>query len=73
MKISMNFFLFFLCVLYAKEDIRMQPFSIYLPLGSHILFSGRLCMLAPSVCFWTPRTSLGHPDSFKTVHELKCM
>ena len=73
MIISMNFFLFFLCSSYAKEDIRMRPFSIYLPLGSHILFSGRLCMPAPSVCFWTPRLSLGHPGSFTSVHDLKCM
>ena len=43
------------------------------PVGSHIPFSGRLCMPAPSVCFWTPRLSLGHPGSFTSVHELKCM
>ena len=43
------------------------------PVGSHIPFSGRLCMPAPSVCFWTPRLSLGHPGSFKSAHDLKCM
>ena len=51
----------------------MLPLSIYLSVGSQVPFSGRLCMLAPSVCFWTPRLSLGHPGSFKSVHELKCM
>ena len=51
----------------------MRPFSICPPVGSHIPFSGRLCMPAPSVCFWTPRLSLGHPGSFMSVHELKCM
>merc|ERR1711963_992334 len=43
------------------------------PVGSHIPFSGRLCTPAPSVCFWTPRLSLGHPGSFTSVHDLKCM
>ena len=43
------------------------------PLGSHIPSSGRLCMLARSVCFWTPRLSLGHPGSFESAHVLKCM
>ena len=43
------------------------------PVGSHISFSGRLCMLALSICFWTPRLSLGHPGSFPSVYELKCM
>ena len=51
----------------------MRPFSICPPVGSHIPFSGRLCMPAPSVCFWTPRLSLGHPGSFKSAHDLKCM
>ena len=73
MIISMNFFLFFLCSSYAKEDIRMRPFSIYLPLGSHILFSGRLCMPAIYVCFRTPRLSFGHPGSLTSVHDLICM
>ena len=27
-------------------------------------------MLAPSVCLWTPRLSLGHPGSFKSVLDL---
>ena len=57
----------------AQEDVRMRPFSICPPVGSHIPFSGRLCMPAPSVCFWTPRLSLGHPGSFTSVHDLKCM
>ena len=43
------------------------------PVGSHIPFSRRLCMPAPSVCFWTPRLSLGHPGSFMSVHDLKYM
>ena len=73
MIISMNFSLFFLCSLYAMEDIRMRPFSIYPPLGSHILFLGRLCMPATSVCFRTPRLSLGHPGSLMSVHDLICM
>ena len=30
-------------------------------------------MLARSVCFWTPRLSLGHPGSFKSVYEHICM
>ena len=33
----------------------------------------RLCMPALSVCFWTPRLSLGYPGSFKSAHDLKCM
>ena len=73
MIISMNFSLFFLCSLYAMEEIHMRPFSIYPPLGSHILFLGRLCMPATSVCFRTPRLSLGHPGSLTSVHDLKCM
>ena len=48
-------------------------FSICPPVGSHIPFSGRLCMPAPSVCSETPRLSLGHPGSFKSAHDLKCM
>ena len=48
----------------------MQPFSICPPVGSHIPFSGPLCMPAPSVCFWTPRILLGHPGSFTSVHSL---
>ena len=28
---------------------------------------------AVSVCFRTPRLSLGHPGSFKSAHDLKCM
>ena len=48
-------------------------YSICPPVCSHIPFLGRLCMPAPSVCFWTPRLSLGHPGSFTSVHELKCM
>ena len=28
---------------------------------------------AISVCFWTPRLSLGHPGSFRSAHVLKCM
>ena len=28
---------------------------------------------AVSVCFRTPRLSLGHPGSFKSAHVLKCM
>ena len=51
----------------------MRPFSICPPVGSHIPFSGRLCMPAPSVCFWTPRLSPGHPGSFTSVHDLQCM
>ena len=51
----------------------MWPFPICPPVGSHIPFSGRLYMLAPSICFWTPRLSLGHPSSFTSVYELKCM
>ena len=51
----------------------MRPFSICPPLGSRIPSSGRLCMPALSVCFWTPRLSLGHPGSFTSVHDLKCM
>ena len=43
------------------------------PVGSHIPSSGRLCMPARSVCFWTPWLSLGHPGSFTSVHDLKCM
>ena len=31
----------------------------------------RLCVL--SVCFRTPRLSLGHPGYFKSAHDLKCM
>ena len=30
-------------------------------------------MPAPSVYFWTPRLSLGHPGSFWSTHVLKCM
>ena len=30
-------------------------------------------MPARSVCFRTPRLSLGHPSSFKSAHDLKCM
>ena len=73
MIISMNFSLFFLCSLYAMEEIHMRPFSIYPPLGSHILFLGRLCMPALFVCFCTPRLSLGHPGSLESVHDLKRM
>ena len=36
---------------------------------SHIPFLGRLCMPAPSVCFWIPRLWLCHPGSFTSVHE----
>ena len=42
---------------------RRQPHSVF----------GRLCMPARSVCFWTPRLSLGHPGSLTSVHDLKCM
>ena len=57
----------------AKEDKCMRQFSICLPLGSHILFSGRLCMPAIYVCFRTPRLSFGHPGSLTSVHDLICM
>ena len=57
----------------ATRFILTWQFSICPPVGSHIPFSGRLCMPAPSVCFWTPRLSLGHPGSFWSTHELKCM
>ena len=73
---SSKLFFFFLPFLSrsscAEEDIHMCPFSICPPVGSHIAFSGRLCMLARSVCFSTPRLSLGHPGSFTSVHDLKC-
>ena len=26
-----------------------------------------------SACCWTPRLSLGHPGSFRSTHDLKCM
>ena len=42
---------------------RRQPHSVF----------GALCMPAPSVCFRTPRLSLGHPGSLTSVHVLKCM
>ena len=42
---------------------RRQPHSVF----------GALCMPAPSVCFRTPRLSLGHPGSLTSVHDLKCM
>ena len=43
------------------------------PEGSHIPSSGCFCMPARSVCFRTPILSLGHPGSFKSAHDLKCM
>ena len=42
---------------------RRQPHSVF----------GALCMPALSVCFRTPRISLGHPGSFKSAHDLKCI
>ena len=36
----------------------------------------RLCWVyvsAISVCFWTPILLLGHPGSFRSMHDLKCM
>ena len=42
------------------------------PVGSNIPFLGRLCIPAPSICFWTSRLSLGH-SSFMSMHELKFM
>ena len=48
----------------------MLPFLICPPIDSHIPFSGRLCMPALSVCFWTPRLSLGHTGSLTSVHKL---
>ena len=36
----------------------------------------RLCWVyvsAISVCFWTPILLLGHPGSFRSTHDLKCM
>ena len=33
-----------------------------------------ICLfLELSVCFWTPRLLLGHPDSFTSMHDLRCM
>ena len=48
-------------------------FSICPPIGSHIPFSGRLCMPEPSICFWTLRLLLSQPGSFKSLHERKCI
>ena len=55
------------------RSTRTLPFSI-LPARRqpHSVF-GALCMPAPSVCFRTPRHSLGHPGSLTSVHDLKCM
>merc|ERR1712115_120515 len=62
-------FLFFLCL---GRNMYMTV-SNCPPVGSHIPFLGRLCMLALSVSFWTPRLSLSHPGSFTSMHEPKYM
>ena len=61
-------FLFFWDLPVPEEDMRVWPSSVCPP-----VFSGRLCMPARSVCFWTPRLSLGHPGSLMSARVLKCM
>merc|ERR1712115_22840 len=39
----------------------------------HSAFVGFFYVSAISVCFWTPRLLLGHPGSFRSTHDLKCM
>ena len=40
-------------ILYPGDNTYVTLFNFWPPVGSHIPFSGRLCMSAPSVCFWT--------------------
>ena len=61
-------------VIRLPRRIYMYATVFYLPARRqpHSVF-GALCMPAPSVCFRTPRLSLGHPGSLTSVHDLKCM
>ena len=72
-----NVFLYFLFIFFLYSLCRGGYTYVTVfncpPIGSHILSSERLCMPARSVCFRTPRLSLGHPGSFKSAHDLKCM
>ena len=62
-------FLFFV-LLEPRRECVYNHFQLP-TVGNNIPFWGSLCMPAPSVCFSTPR--LGHPGSFTSVHNLKCM
>ena len=49
------------------------PRSTYWPFCSFYYCLQEPHRMLVSVCFRTPRLSLGHPGSLKSVHDLKCM
>ena len=67
--------------------LRVSPFTLWVPtLHTEGLQQPEVSSVQPaslrlrwvyvsaiSVCFWTPRLSLGHPGSFRSTHDLKCM
>ena len=67
--------------------LRVSPFTLWVPtLHTEGLQQSEVSSVQPaslrlrwvyvsaiSVCFRTPRLSLGHPGSFKSAHGLKCM
>ena len=49
------------------------PHCTHLLQSAHLRLRRRVCRCMVSACFRTPRLSLGHPGSFRSAHDLKCM
>ena len=74
-------------VAFPLLGLRVSPFTLWVPtLHTEGLQQSEVSSVQPaslrlrwvyvsaiSVCFWTPRLSLGHPGSFWSTHDLKCM
>ena len=79
--------LFFFFFAFPLLGLRVSPFTLWVPtLHTEGLQQSEVSSAQPaslrlrwvyvsaiSVCFWTPRLSLGHPGSFWSTHDLKCM
>ena len=76
-----------LFLVFPLLGLRVSPFTLWVPtLHTEGLQQSEVSSVQPaslrlrwvyvsaiSVCFRTPRLSLGHPGSLTSVHDLKCM
>ena len=67
-----TFFHSFFVLRVPKRIYVGERFHFAFPKAATFRFGG-FCMPATSVCFWTPRLSLGHPGSFTSVDYLQRM
>ena len=87
--LSVVFFCFFFCffLVFPLLGLRVSPFTLWVPtLHTEGLQQSEVSSVQPaslrlrwvyvsaiSVCFRTPRLSLGHPGSLTSMHDLKYM